>query len=210
MSIEGVDDFLLAQSSSQQGDRLDPAFLEGMGRILSEVQKSPQDTGNILRKYSPSVPQKEAQWGEKGTPEQIAKWGQQQFQGQQALQTFWGLPKMETFGTEKEYQQNVVNQLKAQAEEILASGYNPQELNPLSQAQGQVVGQYQASQKRLQELEVGASETWNPQIAQEQEQERQRLEAEQIAKQKPKKSAMDIEFERLLGQSRRPQRRTSL
>ena len=121
------------------------------------------------------------------------------------------MPKIETFETEKEYQQNVVNQLREQAEGILSSGVDLKTLNPLTQAYGQVVGQYQSSQQRLADIEAGSPESWNPQIAQEQEQERQRLETEtEVKKQTRKKSALDIEFQRLVTQSRQPQRRAFL
>lgn len=200
-----VESFLEEHMQFQTGDRLDPAYLEGLGRIMKEVQANPSQADTILAKYAPTRPQTQEQ--------QIAQWGQQQFQGQQALQTFWGLPKMETFETEKEYQQNVVNQLREQAEGILASGVDLLTLNPLTQAYGRIVGQYQASQQRLVDIESGAAESWSPQIRQEQETERQRIEAEETARKKaikPRKTAMELEFERLVAESRRPQRITRL
>ncbi len=197
------------QVGETQLAELSPNFIESMRKVLAEMQTNPQNIPNILARFQPSQPQTQAQ--------KEISWQQNVESANVPLQSVYSAmaTKMTDFNTEKEYQQSIIDQLGTSAKDILAQQaagkISLTEGTPLNLANQRVVGMYQGAVQRLTDIEsgVGVPATNIQEQAREDEAQHQ-LEAEQARRNKPKKSAMDIEFDRLLAESRRPQRRTSL
>ncbi len=193
--IEGVDDFLLRLLQGQKGAAISPNFIKGMKTITDEMQANPSQIPNIIARFQPP---------EEMTKEKAAIYNTQQTMAAQKYTESLAVTRSQEsqFPTELEYQQFAVNQLKEQVGETTGQSFLGRALGPEDLAKQQVVAEYEYAQQRMADIEAGSPQHWTPEETREVEQTKEQQEAL-----KPqKKSALDIEFERLLAQSRRPQR----